>query len=152
MLQPRVIAGETSQALLQVEFQPEETKSVEINDTIRSMALKDRLRSFISHFLTALLSDMKLFYQYSAKISPRIVLSDTLDIPGFKILMENGLSTRCGNVSQEWSKQRKLDEANLNKDRAADRVKRKDDIKKTVEYLKLRMPFALVRKAIQFFP
>ncbi|PVF92927.1 hypothetical protein CPB86DRAFT_144289 [Serendipita vermifera] len=131
MLQPRVVVGETSQALLQVEFQPEEMKTVYIDEFIRGMALKDKL---------------------SAKLSPNIILSDKLDVASFKRLLDNGLTLRCGKLVEEWNKQRRLDQFKLNKDKESERNEKKENLKKTVDYLRLRMPFALVKIAIKKFP
>jgi hypothetical protein len=47
VLQPRIVVGEISQALLQAQFQPKEMKSVQINETIREIALRDKLRSVV---------------------------------------------------------------------------------------------------------
>jgi hypothetical protein len=95
---------------------------------------------------------MLVVFKNSVKTSPRITLSDNLDIPSFRILVENGLSQRGGKLLEEWNGQRNIDKSKLDSDRRAELSKKLAEVKEAVEFLKLRMPSALVKMTINYFP
>ncbi|PVF98362.1 hypothetical protein CPB86DRAFT_825740 [Serendipita vermifera] len=130
-LQPRVIAGETAQALLHVEFQPEETKKEPINEVLRPMALEEKL---------------------SVRHSPNILISDSIDGQSLENLLKNGLSPQCGSIHQKWMAQRKAEERQLEADERIESARRQKDVDEVMKRLRTSMPFALVKFAIHKFP
>ncbi|PVF92926.1 hypothetical protein CPB86DRAFT_681738, partial [Serendipita vermifera] len=130
-LQPRIVVGETSMAFLQVEFQPKQLKRDTIDDRLKPLALQTKL---------------------SMNSSPNIILSEDLDMDSLKLLLENGLWSRCGDLKGQWMEQREKDGIKLANDKKLEMQKRQDQIDAQVDRFRITMPLALVKMALERFP
>ncbi|CAG8614690.1 1348_t:CDS:10, partial [Acaulospora colombiana] len=127
ILQPCIVAGETSLGFLQVEFLPKQLNRDLIDGFFMELALRKR-------------------------ISPNIALSEDLDAGSLKLLLENDLWSRCGNLEGQWAEQREKDEIKLATEEKLEMIKRQDQIDTQVDRFRITMPLALVKMALKYFP
>lgn len=48
-LEPRLVVGDVSQAILHVDYIPEEIKTMQVNDDLRPVAFENRIRQAFFH-------------------------------------------------------------------------------------------------------
>ncbi|PVF98364.1 hypothetical protein CPB86DRAFT_797339 [Serendipita vermifera] len=131
ILASQIVVGDTSQALLEVEFQPEKWNHRETSIDTNGLALPIRL---------------------SRKDGPNIVLSEDLDRFSLDMLLKHGLWPRCGNLEQEWNDELKSLEEKRTSDRIALSNQRQKDIDEISDNFKRLLPIALIEQTIKYFP
>ncbi|KAG8834730.1 hypothetical protein FRC17_007454 [Serendipita sp. 399] len=109
MLTSRMVVGETAQAILQVQFIPEEQTRTVIKENMFSLALKARL---------------------SKQRTPVVILKEGISQESFKNALENGLWDRCGDLQFEFKD--KL--SKMKRAREAARVEERKTWKKTASH------------------
>ncbi|KAG8833322.1 hypothetical protein FRC17_010897 [Serendipita sp. 399] len=140
ILQTQLIVGETAQALFQVRYVPSRTDTTEIDETMWPRALGSELS----------LLEVKPFN--STKIYPNLHISDTVDREGLRILLDNGLKGRLGNLEQDWQSQKTRDINKLQDDKKKQRSKELEVIKARVQTLKSSLPLYIVARILELFP
>ncbi|PVF90962.1 hypothetical protein CPB86DRAFT_820903 [Serendipita vermifera] len=131
ILQPQVVVGHTSQALLEVKFQPEKWSHQEGSEPINALVLGLRL---------------------SREYSPNLVLPEDLDKPSLEMLLKHGLWSRCGNLEQEWRNEMVSLEDKRISDRLVLLTRREEEVNATLSNFNRLLPVALIEQTIKYFP
>jgi len=148
LLGSQLVIGETSQSILQVEYLPEMPKEVPISEHLNSITLHHKLRYRRVFFL---FNGAKIVT--SAEKTPRIILSDELQLSSLEILLDQGLWSRCGDqLKAQWKAQMEADATKRREDKKEERKQGLCKIDGQVPMLKKAVPFYLVDTVINLYP
>ncbi|KAG8836422.1 hypothetical protein FRC18_011419 [Serendipita sp. 400] len=131
VLQTQLLVGDIAQALLSIQFVPSRTQTKNVDEAWWPRALESEI---------------------SAKSSPNLIISDTVDHDGLRILLDNGLKGRIGDLEKIWREQRSLDIKKLEQDRKDEKSKHQKFVNDQVTILKASFPLYIVARVMELFP
>ncbi|KAG8854044.1 hypothetical protein FRB91_004122 [Serendipita sp. 411] len=129
-LQPRVLVGDLNQAIMRVDYVPEEIEKTKVVWRLKRSIMEDKL------------TEIK---------TPVIRLHPNIDRDSLEHLLELGIGTRCGKVEEEWKRRIEIDEQFRENERRQQSKSEYAKIDRTLETLSKGLPFWLVRKTIEHY-
>ncbi|KIM24943.1 hypothetical protein M408DRAFT_224544 [Serendipita vermifera MAFF 305830] len=131
ILQPRLIGGEVAQAILGTRYIPEELKPERLDETLKTVTLKDLL---------------------SIKKNPVIFLNEFINPESLDILLKHGLWERCGDLQSEWNSRNAKTVKAKEDDRTREMTRRREIVKGERLMLEQGAMFWIVKQVASMYP
>lgn len=131
LFRSQIVVGDTSQALLKCEYIAEELKTLDLDEVLAPLALKDRI---------------------SPEKSSTIILGDKISHEGLRLLLEHGLWDRLGKLKDDWNDHSRVFRDTLESERKAQRSQGLERINGARQLLKRSMPLYMIYQAVKYYP